>query len=161
MRSPNKAPRPRRWLSSLPSVAVLVMLAAACGSGGDEAEARPDMVVELPGAEHPTDFDDLTYAAGLGRVLVPALDAGLYLIDPNTGEVTRFDDVGAVYSATEGDGTLLVADRDASTIAAVDPASGRTIATAETRATPDYVRYVAATNEVWVTEPGARGIEIF
>ncbi len=63
MRSPNNARRPHRWLSSLPaSVAVLVMLAAACGSGGDEPEARPDMVVELPGAERPTDFDDLTYA---------------------------------------------------------------------------------------------------
>jgi outer membrane protein assembly factor BamB len=162
MRSPNNARRPHRWLSSLPArVAVLVMLAAACGSGSDEPEARPDMVVELPGAERPSDFDDLTYAPRLGRVLVPALDAGLYLIEPNTGEVTRFDNVGAVHSATEGDGTLLVADRDTSTIAAVDPASGRTIATAETRATPDYVRYVAATDEVWVTEPGEHGIEIF
>ena len=28
-------------------------------------------------------------------------------------------------------------------------------------ATPGYVRYVAPTNEVWVTEPGAKAIEIF
>ena len=26
---------------------------------------------------------------------------------------------------------------------------------------PDYVRFVAATNEVWVTEPDKDGIEIF
>ncbi|MBW3579075.1 MAG: hypothetical protein KY462_15320 [Actinobacteria bacterium] len=120
------------------------------------------MVIELAGLDRPTNFDDLTYSSRLQRVLVPALDAGLYLVDPHTGEATRFEGLGAVYSAAEGEGMVLVADRDKSTIALVDPASGRLVASAATAAPPDYVRYVPATGEVWVTEKGNQaGIEIF
>ncbi len=120
------------------------------------------MVIELAGVERPTNFDDLTYSSRLQRVLVPALDAGLYLVDPHTGEATRFEGLGAVYSAAEGEGIVLVADRDRSNIAMVDPASGRVVASAATAAPPDYVRYVPATGEVWVTEKGNQaGIEIF
>ena len=43
----------------------------------------------------------------------------------------------------------------------VDPAKGTIVAGAPLAGSPDYVRYVAATNEVWVTEPDKDGIEIF
>src|SRR5262249_20487115 len=42
-----------------------------------------------------------------------------------------------------------------------DPASGSIVARAPAGARPDYVRYVEATREIWVTEPGASRIEIF
>src|SRR5262249_45680242 len=43
----------------------------------------------------------------------------------------------------------------------VDPARGAIVAGAPLAAGPDYVRYVAATREVWVTEPNGKQIEIF
>jgi hypothetical protein len=42
----------------------------------------------------------------------------------------------------------------------VDPTAGRIIASVGLAAGPDYLRYVRATNEIWVTEPGAAQIEI-
>ncbi len=146
---------------SLAAVAVLVLL-TGCSAGGAPQRVGPDMAVELPGAERPTKFDDLTYSSRLQRVLVPALHAGLYLVDPTTGDAKRLEGLGAVYSAAEGEETVLVADRDGSSIAMVDPASGRVVASAPTGGPPDYVRYVPSRGEVWVTEKGDRaGIEIF
>lgn len=142
--------------------AVVLLLAAACASGGGEAQPGPDKVIDLPGAGRPTNFDDLTYSSRLGRVLVPALDSGLYLVDPESGEATRFEGLGTVSSVTEGDGMVLIADRRRSTVSAVDPLSGRVLASAPTAAPPDYVRYVSARREIWVTQKGGRpGIEIF
>ena len=43
----------------------------------------------------------------------------------------------------------------------MDPRAGRIVAHADLATSPDYVRYVAATNELWVTEPAASQIEIF
>lgn len=161
--TPRRA-RGANWQLRGVGVAVVAVLAFSSACGAREAPQRvgPDKVIELPEAEHPTNFDDLTYSSRLQRVLVPALDAGLYLVDTATGDATRFEGLGAVYSAAEGDGMVLVADRDRSNISMVDPASGRVVASAATVAPPDYVRYVPATGEVWVTEKGNRaGIEIF
>jgi DNA-binding beta-propeller fold protein YncE len=43
----------------------------------------------------------------------------------------------------------------------VDPNTKKIIASARLASGPDYVRFVSATREVWVTEPGAQRIEIF
>ena len=58
---------------------------------------------------------------------------------------------------------IFVADRERRTIAAVDPRSGGPGFSLTTAAPIDYVRYVAATRELWVTEPAASppGIEVF
>ncbi|WP_219420735.1 hypothetical protein, partial [Pseudonocardia nigra] len=85
------------------------------------AEAR---VVELPGAAGQIDFDDLVYSPRLQRVLVPARDSGLYLVDPDAATATRVLGTGSVASADEGRGTLFLADRSASTLTAVNPADG-------------------------------------
>lgn len=151
----------RQWGVGFGVVGV-VILSSACGLRDAPERVGPDMVIELSGAERPTNFDDLTYSSRLQRVLVPALGAGLYLVDPATGDVTRFEGLGAVYSAAEGEGMVLVADRDRSKIAMLEAASGRVVASATTGGPPDYVRYVPATGEVWVTEKGNRpGVEIF
>jgi DNA-binding beta-propeller fold protein YncE len=46
-------------------------------------------------------------------------------------------------------------------VAAVDPATRRIVARAKLGGPPDYVRWVAPTHEVWVTEPARQVIEIF
>jgi len=66
-----------------------------------------------------------------------------------------------VTSADEGRGLLFATDRDAKQLIVVDPKTKSAIATAPLASGPDYVRYVSATNEVWVTEPGAARIEVF
>jgi len=43
----------------------------------------------------------------------------------------------------------------------IDPAARRVTARAPLGSGPDYVRYVAPTGEVWVTEPDSERIEIF
>ncbi len=66
-----------------------------------------------------------------------------------------------ITSADEGGRVLYVIDRTSRQLAAVDPASKTIVARASLGAGPDYVRYVAPTQEVWVTEPDAEQIEIF
>jgi len=134
---------------------------AACGSGG--TGSAPDAtVIELPGVSGATDFDDIVYSPGLHRVLVPAVGGGLDLIDPESGDVTNIGGFETADSADAGRGLVFVADRAAQGIAVVDPQRRRILATAPTNGPPDYVRYVSATNELWVTHPGQSpsGIEV-
>jgi len=152
----------RQRLRAVGHALVGVLMLAGCAARGAPAQRGPDKVIELPGAQRPTKFDDLTYSSRLRRVLVPALEAGLYLVDPVTGHVTTFKGLGVVYSAAEGEGMVLIADRRSRKVAVVDPATGRVVASTATGAPPDYVRYVPATSEVWVTETRGRpGIEMF
>ncbi len=148
----------RRW----PLVVALILVLAGCGSGTDDTELPAEArVVELPGAAGQIDFDDLVYSPRLQRVLVPARDSGLYLIDPDTATASRVPGTASVASADEGRGTLFLADRSASTLTAVNPADGAVLSSAPTSAPPDYIRYIDATGELWVTEPDAASIEIF
>lgn len=120
-------------------------------------------MVELPGATGKIDFDDIVYSSRLQRVLVPARESGLYLVEPDTGTATRLPATGDVASADEGRGLLFLADRSEHNLTVVDPADGAVLSSVSTSAPPDYVRYIPATGELWVTEPGASpsGIEIF
>ena len=144
-------------------IAVLVLL-AGCSSRPDDPNPPPgSRVVELPGAAGSIDFDDIAYSPRLQRVLVPARDSGLYLVDPDSAIATRVPTPGSVASVDEGRGLLFLADRSAHKINVLDPADGHVLASVPTAAAPDYVRYVDTTGELWVTEPGASpsGIEIF
>lgn len=134
---------------------------AACGSDTTAVTADAK-VIELPGVSGATDFDDILYSSRLRRVLVPAGAGGLDLVDPESGEVTNIGGFETVDSAAEGRGLVFVADRAAEQIAVVDPERGRILARGPTDGPPDYVRYVSATNELWVTHPGGSpsGIEI-
>ncbi|PYQ31110.1 MAG: hypothetical protein DMF56_04190 [Acidobacteria bacterium] len=118
-------------------------------------------------------FDDLRYSPSLHRVLVPAGRTGtLVLIDPSTHQRTAVTKLSreAAYggghgegttSVDEGEGALYAIDRTSKEVVIIDPAARRVTARAKLGGSPDYVRYVAPTRELWVTEPDSDRIEIF
>ncbi|MEO6708405.1 MAG: hypothetical protein ABIP42_02450 [Planctomycetota bacterium] len=130
-------------------------------------------MIQLPGGEGGVGLDDLRYSHKLGRVLVPGGRTGnLDLIDPANGSVTVISGFGTKsdYSGGHGDGTtsvdegagfLFAIDRTSMRVTVIDPATRSIISGAPLAAKPDYVRYVAATSELWVTQPDADQIEIF
>ncbi len=133
-------------------------------------EATP---IALPGGTAGIGFDDLQFAPGIGKLLVPAGGTGnLALIDPATHAITTIGgfqpatgssgghDAGTT-SADEGRGYLFAIDHGTKRVDVIDPAAGKIVAGADLAGSPDYVRYVEATNEVWVTEPDGERIEIF
>jgi DNA-binding beta-propeller fold protein YncE len=143
-----------------------VLLAASCSGS---AAGTP---VGLPDGAGGIGFDDLRYSRTLRRILAPAGRTGtLALVDPGSTAVTTISgfsatagyDGGHDFGATsvdEGRGLLFVTDRTSQTLDVVDPGAGRMVSSVGLAASPDYVRYVAATSEVWVTEPSASQIEI-
>lgn len=117
-------------------------------------------------------FDDLRYSPGLGLVLAPAGRTGtLALVDPRSLEVraiggfsasASYDgshDFGAT-SVDEGRGFLFVTDRTSQTVSVVDPTAAAITSFFTLDASPDYVRYVPTTDELWITEPAASQIEV-
>lgn len=118
-------------------------------------------------------FDDLRCSRALQRVLVPGGRTGkIVLIDPSNHHATAIGGLSAersyggghgdgTTSVDEGEGLLFAIDRSAQQVVILDPTTRRVTARASLGASPDYVRYVAATRELWVTEPDAERIEIF
>jgi DNA-binding beta-propeller fold protein YncE len=163
----------RRWVL----VTVGVALAAGLASARPKPPALPTLTpaatVALPGGKPGIGFDDLRYSTTLGKLMVPAGRSGrLDLIDPGTREVTSIEGFSAagkfggghgegITSVDEGAGFLFVIDRSAKKLDVVAPGSKKIVAQAELASGPDYVRWVEATSEVWVTEPGEARIEIF
>jgi DNA-binding beta-propeller fold protein YncE len=147
-------------------LACTALFVAACAGPAGTA-------VDLPDGSAGIGFDDLRYSARLGKVLVPAGRSGaLDLIDPASHEVTsisgftQMDDYGGGHddSVTSVDDTgrwLLATDRTAGRLEVVDPDQGAIVTGAALGGHPDYVRWVAETQEAWVTEPGLEQIEIF
>jgi len=166
---------PLTWLLVLGAATLGVGGVAAgekgAGAGAASTAAPPSAV--LPGGGAGIGFDDLRYSARLHRVLVPAGRTGaLGLVDPDTLAVTTIAGFGTVAgysgghddgptSVDEGNGVLYVTDRTTRRLNVVDPKAARVIASVALAAGPDYVRFVKATNELWVTEPDADQIEIF
>jgi len=134
------------------------------------AVAMPDKTLVLPGGGHPLDLDDMIYFSELGRVVVPGAQSGnLYIIDPATDEIATVPVVergdgkqGGVASAALAGDHLFTADATAGEIAAVDLRSKSVVGRAKLAGEADYLRHLAKTDEVWVTEPREAGrIEIF
>jgi hypothetical protein len=139
--------------------------------------AEPPRVsrITIPGGDGGIGFDDLRFAPAVGRILAPGGRTGsLDLIDPATSSVTAIGGFGSaasyggghgegVTSADEGGGWIFATDRTTGELDVVDPKSLAIVARAKLSAGPDYVRYVAPTGEVWVTEPGKEKerIEVF
>jgi DNA-binding beta-propeller fold protein YncE len=106
-------------------------------------------------------------------VLVPAGRTGtIVLIDPSSRQraviagLSRENAYGGGHgegttSVDEGEGALYAIDRTSKEVVIIDPAARRVIARAKLGGSPDYVRYVAPTRELWVTEPDSERIEIF
>ncbi len=152
------------------ALAATVLFGGISLAGDTKASATP---LAIPGGAGGIGFDDLGFSAALHKVIVPAGRTGkLDLIDPAS---RRIDEIGGfsahtsyggghgegITSADVGRGLIFVTDRSSKTLNVLDPTSKKIVATAKLAAGPDYVRYVAPTGEVWVTEPRAAQIEIF
>jgi len=155
----------RKYWPALTSL--LATSIAACGGSPDGDS------VALPNGSPGIGFDDLRYSSTLHRVLAPAGRSGnLALVDPDSLAVTTISgfsangdydgshDFGAT-SVDEGGGMLFVTDRTSGRLTVLDSATHGVVGSARIGAGPDYVRYVAPTNELWVTEPDASRIEVF
>jgi hypothetical protein len=149
---------------------LLVLLAAAAWLAAC-SRTRPT-AIDLPGGEPGIGFDDLRYSERLDAVLVPAGRAGrIDLIDPATHAVRSIGGFSKLHRYTGGhdDGVtsvddtgrfLLATDRTSRRLDVVDPGAGRIVAGLALAGSPDYVRWVPATGEAWITEPDRERIEI-
>jgi DNA-binding beta-propeller fold protein YncE len=167
-------------------LASLWLLSFGCFSAAKTPAASPDAGVVSPGSidggvqrialpdgAPGIGFDDLRFAPRLRRILVPAGRSGrLDLVAPDNAAVTSIGGFHAqpqfggghgsgTTSADEGNGLLFAIDRTDQTLKVVDPAGSGIVASAALGGSPDYVRYVALTNEVWVTEPDSENLEVF
>jgi YVTN family beta-propeller protein len=143
---------------------------ALAGCSGASPSGR---AVDLPDGPPGIGFDDLRYVPSMHRLLVPGGRSGrLFIVDPDSmavssvpGFSTTTDYSGGhddgPTSADAANGKIYVTDRTSGNVSVVDPATGAIVASAPLAATPDYVRFVAATNELWISEPGAAQLEIF
>ena len=150
--------------------AALFVIASAFGACSPSPEGEK---VVLPGAEPGIGFDDLGYSKTLGALLVPAGRSGrVDLVDVDTLKVrsiagfSRVDDYSGGHddgptAVDEGRGYLFVTDRTAQKLSVVDETTLGIVATAPLAASPDYPRFVASKDELWLTEPSASQIEIF
>ena len=150
------------------TLAALVALGAAACSGA--AAGTP---VDLPDGEPGLGFDDLRYSPALHRVLAPGARSGkLYLVDPDTLAVETIEGFGATddyagghddgpTSVDESEGRLYVTDRTTKRLHVFDAASRKALGSVDLGAGPDYVRFIPATGELWVTEPGNDRLAIY
>ena len=129
----------------------------------------------IPGGKDGIGLDDINFSKNLHKILVPAGRTGkLFLIDPATYEMVSIggfsssmehkkgQEVG-ISSADEGEGFLFVADHGTHQLDAVNIKTGMIVASAPLAGGPDFVRYIDANHEVWVTEmeKDKRQIEVF
>jgi hypothetical protein len=145
--------------------------ARPAGSLGSGFEKEPP--IAIPGGEGRIGFDDLGFSSYLHRVLVPAGGTGsLDLVDPDTRQLLRIRAAArsgtfggghgkGITSVDEGHGFLFVTDRTALRLNVVDPKRRSVVSSAKLAFGPDYVRFVAETDEIWVTQPSAERIEVF
>ncbi len=159
LRSPFRGPSVRRTARWWVILGAALAIVTGCSSAG-QVDASAQMV-DLPGAADEIGFDDVAYSAELHRMLVPARESGVYLVDPSSGEATHLDYAGSADSVDTDGELLFVLDRASQRIHVVDPDDGRTLSSASTSPRPDYVRFVEATGELWVSVPAADRIEIF
>ncbi len=152
-----------RWLF----VTVSLIASVACGQpfSGETIDIAKD--------KKGIGFDDLRYSPSLRRVLVPAGRTGtIVLIDPanhNTSSiagVSTEESYGGGHgegttSVDEGEGTLYATDRTSKEVVIIDPGARRVTSRAALGGSPDYVRYVRPTHELWLTQPDSEQIEIF
>ena len=144
---------------------VCAMLTLGAGAG--------PVALRLPGGSGGIGFDDLQFVPSLDRVVVPGGRTGtLDLVDPKSGgidEIGGFSQTGiyrsghgqGVTSADFGAGFIFVTDRSAKLLDVVDARRKSVVARTRLASGPDYVRFVRAPREIWVTEPGTQRIESF
>lgn len=163
----------RRCTRILTGLALAGLFASPAWAAPPSSDALPSRMLPLVHQRGALGLDDMGYAPSLHRILVPAAQSGaLVLVDPATQQLTRWahvvpggrgvdrDDAGTT-SASVGAGMVFVSDHQDREIVALDIHTHKAVARAKLASGPDYVRYVAPLQEVWVTEPGASQIERF
>lgn len=155
---------------SLLAIALLIGVVVAHAEPATAPEA-----IAIPGGRAGIGYDDLQYAPALKRILVPAGRTGtLALIDPATRKVTTIAGFSgaASYRGGHGQGTtsaaeltgfpgfVVATDRGATALRLVDTRSGKLVQSVTLAASPDYVRVVEQTGEVWVSEPGRKQLQV-
>jgi hypothetical protein len=138
------------------------LVACSSDESAEEEAAENSQEVALQDVTRSVLLDDLHFA-GSSRTVVAAPGGSnrVFRVAVDTRDVTSFEGFGArAASVDEANGLLFVADRDAKLLHVVDVATRRIVSDVPLASTPDYVRYCASTNEVWVTEPGDRRIEV-
>ena len=165
--------RSRAALLAFPLLVALLVAAFAARPASASDPRVHTTRIELPQGAAGIGFDDLRFAPSLSVLLVPAGRTGsLDLLDPATRTVTAISGFSraasfggghgeGTTSADEADGYLLATDRTSGELAVVDPRGRRLVSRARLSGSPDYVRFVAATSEAWVTEPDRDRIEVF
>ncbi|HEX7342565.1 MAG TPA: hypothetical protein VF269_09880 [Rhodanobacteraceae bacterium] len=155
--------------SSLLALAFLPLTALAANT----PSAVGQTVIPIPGGTHGISFDDIGYVPALHRVTIPAGATGnLVLIDPANGKLTVIKGVSATpsghprhregtTSSTYAEGYLFATDHDPAEVVTINPRSGAIIGRTPLASDADYVRYVARTHEIWVTEPDKQQIQVF
>jgi hypothetical protein len=151
----------------------LVSIAPALAAGTAKAPAAAPVAIALPGGEAGIGFDDLQFSGTMGKVLAPGGRTGkLYLVEASSGAVTSIPGFSTVKefsgghddgitSVAEGAGLLFVTDRTREDLSIVDPATRSIVARTPLGASPDYVRWIEPTHELWVTEPDSERFEVF
>ena len=149
------------------SIAIVLVASVAC------AQPFSGQTIAIAHDGKGIGFDDVRYSPSLHRVLIPAGRTGsIVLIDPSIQTTTAMTGLSkeesygrghgeGTTSVDEGEGALYATDRTAQEVVVINSASRTITARAKLAAGPDYVRYVAPTHELWVTEPDADRIEIF
>jgi DNA-binding beta-propeller fold protein YncE len=129
--------------------------------------------IQMPEGSAGIGFDDIQYSSTMKKVLIPSGRTGmLNLLDPKSLTVSSISGFSStkdfkgghgegITSVAEGQRMLFVTDRSSLKLNVLDPNSKKIVATAALGSSPDYVRFIAALNEVWVTEPDEDQIEVF
>jgi len=130
------------WRGEWIFVAAIFMISSSQPALAKGAKDLQSVPVPVPNGKQGIGFDDLIFASGLDKVLVPGGRTGtLYLIDPSTYGIETIKGFSAqegyygghgqsVTSADEGEGLIFIADRDTQRLYAVDPKTGAGLASA-------------------------------
>lgn len=133
----------------------------ASGSCAIPAASGEVVVATVALAGQPAYFDDLHYAPALGKVLAAPEGVGrLFVVDPETHDVTTIATSGGTASADADDRTIFTIDRANDRVVAYDATTGAPSGSLDLDGNPDYIRVVPGGGELWVTVPGRDRIDV-
>jgi hypothetical protein len=106
-------------------------------------------------------FDDLHFAPALGKLIAAPEGVGrMFLVDPETLDVTTIGTSGGTASADADARNVYAIDRGSDRVVAYDATSGDLITSVNLDANPDYIRLAPGGTELWITLPGRDRIDI-
>jgi len=161
----------RNWARRVVIILALSGFLTACSSLKLNPNNLTTRIAPLP-FNIPISFDDFTYDSQHRRVIIPAGETGqIALIDPTnmetefvSGSSRQADSpnlITGTSSAIVAGNYLYALDPETMSIQTIKLGTGSLIASTQVQGTPDYIRFVSATGELWVTEKGLHQIEIF